>query len=146
MYREWDVTLQSLVFVRTRRAGLAARFCFKINRINKSPFCKLTQIVTYFEIHIILNSGFYLAETDKRSGNSVGLTPMLSAWPLRGHTALKSILWEAVFLDHLHDFSILSLNSCLKLFLKSKFMKENSLTPKKFRFQNPIFINQNKLK
>ena len=73
LYREWDVTLQSLVFVRTSLAGLAARFCFKINRINNSPFCKLTQIVTYFEIHIILNNGFYLGETDKNSGNSVAL-------------------------------------------------------------------------
>ena len=39
------------------------------------------------------------------------LTPTLAAWPLRSHTALKSILWQTLFLDHLHDFSLLSLNS-----------------------------------
>ena len=36
------------------------------------------------------------------------LSPTVSAWPLRGHTALKSILWETLFLDQLHDFSLLS--------------------------------------
>ena len=35
------------------------------------------------------------------------------AWALRGRTALKSILWETFFLDQLHDFSLLSLNSFL---------------------------------
>ena len=32
------------------------------------------------------------------------LTPTLSAWPWRGHKALKSILWDTLFLDHLQDF------------------------------------------
>ena len=50
------------------------------------------------------------------------LTPTWSAWPLRGHWALKSILWETLFLDQLGDFSLFSLNSFLQLFLKSKFM------------------------
>ena len=31
------------------------------------------------------------------------LIPTLPAWPLRGHMALKSILWETLFLDQL-DF------------------------------------------
>ena len=48
------------------------------------------------------------------------LTPTLTLWTLRGHTALKSILWETLFLDQLHDFSLLSLNSFLHLFLKSE--------------------------
>ena len=67
------------------------------------------------------------------------LTPTLSAWPLRGHTALKSILWETLFLDQFHDFSLLSLNTLLHPFLRSKFMKKNSLTPKKFHFQSRIW-------
>ena len=46
------------------------------------------------------------------------------------------------FLDQLHDFSILSLNSFLHPFLKSKFMK-NFLPPKKFHFQNPILSKIN---
>ena len=50
------------------------------------------------------------------------LTPTLAAWPLRGHTGSKSILWETLFLDHLHDFCISSLNSFLYSFLKSKFI------------------------
>ena len=53
------------------------------------------------------------ATLDKRS-----LTPSLSAWPLRGHTALKSILWETLFLDQFHKFSLLSLNSFLQLLYK----------------------------
>ena len=39
------------------------------------------------------------------------LTPTLSAWPLRGLTALEPIFWETLFLDQLYDFSLLSLNS-----------------------------------
>ena len=71
------------------------------------------------------------------------LTSTLAAWPLRGHTALKSILWETLFLDLPHDFSLLSLNYFLHQFLKPKFMWKNSLTPRKFHFRRPIFINQN---
>ena len=52
----------------------------------------------------------------------IELTPTLSAWLLRSHWALKSILREIIFLDQLHDFSLLSLNSSLQPFLKSKFM------------------------
>ena len=65
------------------------------------------------------------------------LTPTPTAWPLRGHTALKSILWEILFLDQLHDFSVLSLNLFLHSFFESKFMKKKSLTRKKIRFRRP---------
>ena len=51
-------------------------------------------------------------------------TLTLSAWPLRGRMALKSILWETLFLDQLYFFSLLSLFSCLHPFLKSKFPKK----------------------
>ena len=57
-------------------------------------------------------------------------TPMLSAGPFRGHTALKSIMWETLFLKQLYYFSLLSINVFLHPFLKSKLMKENFLTPK----------------
>ena len=50
------------------------------------------------------------------------LTRTLSAWLLRSHWALKSIFRETLFLDQLHDFWLLSLNSFLHPFLKSKFM------------------------
>ena len=75
--------------------------------------------------------------SDGHSAIKSMLTLTLSAWPLRNHTAKKSILWESVFLDQLHDFSLLSLNSYLQLFFKAKFMK-NSYTPKKFHFQSQI--------
>ena len=54
----------------------------------------------------------------------------------------KTILWETLFLDQLHDFSLLSLNSLLYPFFRSKFMRKNSMTPEKFHFWSPIFINQ----
>ena len=66
------------------------------------------------------------------------LTPTLSAWPLRGHTVLKSILWETVFLDQMHYFSLLPLNTFLQLFLKLKYMKK-FLHTKKISFSNPDF-------
>ena len=40
--------------------------------------------------------------------NLAFLTPTLAAWPLLGNTALNSILWGTLFLDQLHDFSLLS--------------------------------------
>ena len=42
-------------------------------------------------------------------------------------------------MNRLHDFSLLSSNSFLHPFLKSKFTKKNSLIPKKFHFRRPIF-------
>ena len=59
------------------------------------------------------------------------LTLTLSASPLSCHMGLKSIFWETLFLDHLHDFSLFYLNSFLHPFLKSNFMKKNFLTATK---------------
>ena len=61
------------------------------------------------------------------------LTPTLAAWPLRGHRALKSILWEMLLLNQLHDFSLLSLNSFLRSFMNAKF-------PEKFSWQQNDII------
>ena len=62
---------------------------------------------------------------------------------LRGHTALKSILWQTLFLDQLHDFSLLSFDSFLHSFLKLEFMKKKFVDiKKKIHFWRPIFINQ----
>ena len=44
-------------------------------------------------------------------------------------SALKFILSGTLFLNRLHDFSLLSSNSCLHSFLKSKFTKKQYLTP-----------------
>ena len=73
-----------------------------------------------------------------------GLTPTLSVWPLRGHTALKSIFLETLFLDQLHDFLLLSLNSFLHPFLKSKFIKKTAKelhTSKKEHFGSLTLID-----
>ena len=40
-------------------------------------------------------------------------------------------------------FFVIILKFILHPFLKSKFMRKNTLTPKKFHFESPIFINQN---
>ena len=61
----------------------------------------------------------------------VNLTPTLSAWPLRVHTALKSNFWETLCLDQSYDFSSWSLNSFSRPFLKWKFMKKNFLSKSK---------------
>ena len=50
------------------------------------------------------------------------LSTTLSAWLLCSHWTLKSILRETLFPDQLHDFSLLSLNSFLQPFFKSKIM------------------------
>ena len=63
------------------------------------------------------------------------LTPMLAAWPLRGHMGLKSFWWETLFLDQLHDFSLSSFSSFLHLFLKSKFMQKIPWHQKNFIFE-----------
>ena len=96
-----------------------------------SDACKIFN--TFFLIKSWMKQFFQNLESKSR------LTPTLAVRPLRGLWAFKSILWETLFLDQLHDFSLLSANSFLHLFLESKFMKKKSLTPKKFHFRNPIF-------
>ena len=75
------------------------------------------QLLKVLEIREMFDTYVYL----QASGH---LTPTLAAWPLRGRWALKSILWENLFLDHRYDFSLLSFNSFLHQFMKSKFMKK----------------------
>ena len=55
----------------------------------------------------------------KPSSQAVGMA-------VRSHWTLKSIKRETLFLDQLHDFSLLSLNSFLHSFLKSKVIKKIS--------------------
>ena len=50
-------------------------------------------------------------EIDSRYQHVFNLTPTLSACLLRSYLTLKSILQETLFLDQLHDFSLLSLLS-----------------------------------
>ena len=61
-------------------------------------------------------------ELNKIVSRKLMLSPTLSAWLLRSHWTLKSILQETLFLDQLHDFSLLLLNSFSQQFLKSKVM------------------------
>ena len=53
-------------------------------------------------------------------------------------SALKSIFGQTLFLKQLHDFSLLSWNSFLHPFLKSKLTKKNSLTLKNFIFEGRL--------
>ena len=71
----------------------------------------------------------------RTSNLKIRLTTTLSAWPLPGLTALKSISWETLFLDQLHDFSLLSSNSFLDPFMKSKFPKKISWHQNNFIFE-----------
>ena len=53
----------------------------------------------------------------------------------------KSILWETLFLDKLSDFSLLSWNSFLHPFMKSKFpKKKNFLRPKYFHIRKCLIL------
>ena len=79
--------------------------------------------------------GIYIIETWIWS-----LTPTLAAWPLRGHTALKSIFWETLFLNQLHDFC-LYLKFIFTPIFEIKIHEKNSLTPKNY-FRRLIFINK----
>ena len=85
--------------------------------------------------------GIRLINTHLKIISSFFFTPTQSAWPLHGNTALKSIFWETLFLDHLHDFYLLSLNSFLHPILHSKFLKK-FLDTKKFLLT--IFKNSTK--
>ena len=58
----------------------------------------------------------------KKPTKFLHLTPTLSAWLLRSHWTFKSIFQETPFLDQLHNFSFLSLNSFLQPFFKEKTM------------------------
>ena len=84
------------------------------------------------------DSLFYPGQKPGLSSVSYSSTPTLAAWPLRGRTALKLIFWETLFLDQLHDFSLLSFNSFLHQFLKSKFMKK-PLDTRKISSSKPNF-------
>ena len=69
------------------------------------------------------------------------LTPTLSAWLLRIHWALKSILRQTLFLDQLHDSSLLSLNSFYSHFWNrsSCKLRKHSSALKKNSFWKPDF-------
>ena len=60
------------------------------------------------------------------------LPPTLSAWPLRGHMTLKSILLDTLF-QNLHDFSVLFLNSFMHSFWSSKFEPQKTISCVRFR-------------
>ena len=61
-------------------------------------------------------------ELNKIVSRKLMLSPTLSAWLLRSHWTLKSILQETLFLDQLHDVSFLSSKSFLQTYLKPKIM------------------------
>ena len=61
-----------------------------------------------------------------------------------GLTGFESIFWWTILVEQLHDFLLLSLNSFLHPFLKSKFMKKIPWH-QKIWFLRPIFINQHTL-
>ena len=69
------------------------------------------------------------------------LIPRLSGWTRESNSALKSILRGTLFLNRLQYFSLLSTNSFLHPFLKSKFSKKNFLALNFFHFRRPIFRN-----
>ena len=56
---------------------------------------------------------------------------MAAAWPY----GFKSIFWETLFLDQLHDYSLLPSNSFLDPFMKSKFQKKISWHQNNFIFE-----------
>ena len=86
----------------------------------------LIQLISFLQLHNSIIKVLFdpLPESpiDRVMTRVSELTPRLATWPLRGHRALKSFLWQTVFLDRLRDFSLLSLNSFFRPFLKSKFM------------------------
>ena len=69
-------------------------------------------------------------------------TLTLSVKPLCGQTALKSILWEIIFLHQLHDFLLLSLNLFTPIFEIQIYERKLLDTKKSFHFKRPIFINR----
>ena len=80
---------------------------------------------TIFEFEIISSRNNFFANKNVLINLKIyfySLTSTLSAWLLHSHWALKSIVRETLFLDQLHDYSLLSLNSFLHPFLKTKFM------------------------
>ena len=79
-----------------------------------------------------------LARRDRKIFRPANLTRTLAAWPLRSHTALKSILWETLFLDQLHDFSLVSLNYFILSF-GIKIHKKSSVKPKQKSFSKLHF-------
>ena len=119
--------LQLAAFVSKR-----ALWPFQVH-LNKENFGK-------FNKASLASSHFFASESEnfrkaRIKGIERNLTPTLSAWPLRGHTALKSILRETLFLDQLHDSSLSSSNSFLHSFIKSKFSKKISCRQHNFIFE-----------
>ena len=74
----------------------------------------------FLDNQVSSTSGFsirYLESELDFNSNAVG-------WDSRVQTASKSFLWETLFLDQLHIFSLLSSNSFLHTYLKSKFLRK----------------------
>ena len=70
------------------------------------------------------------------------LTPRLAAWPLRNHTALKSILWETLFLNQ-HDFLNIIVKfiftSLLKIISREKNPWHQKISFSKSDFHKPTY-------
>ena len=65
------------------------------------------------------------------------LTPTLSAWLLRSHWTLKSILQETLFLDQLHDFFVFIVKFIFTAFFEIKNHVKKFLGTKKISFSKP---------
>ena len=73
-----------------------------------------------FPVQVLLKNNFQ----GQQDYQKYAITPTLSAWSMRGQPAFRSILKQTLFLNQLHELSLLSLNSLLQQFFKSKFIKK----------------------
>ena len=91
------------------------------------------------ETSILINRKNYVFLSKSICWGPSNLTPRLAAWPSCGHTALKSIFWETLFLDQLQDFSFLTFISFDTHFWNQNIWKKIPWHQKMF-FRSLIFI------
>ena len=85
----------------------------------------------FFDVSKVKESSFFKSKRVRVNSQAVG-------WDSLMPTALKSISSGTLFLNQLHDFSLISSNSFLHPFLKSKFAKK-ILDAKKISFSKADF-------
>ena len=109
-------------------------FIFVFANLDKNNLCNFTE--TSYQKHEA-NEIKPIYSNEKYNVNSQAV-----GWDSWVPSALKSIFWGDLIFESVAWFFVITLKFFFTLIFEIKIHEKKSLTPKKFHFRGPIFINQ----